>query len=77
MAKFVIKGTDDKARALLGSNLEAQNKAFEASLNSLFKPAPAVVPAKPARPAAPAAAPKPSSGGRGTLLGTNRERRFI
>lgn len=75
MAKFVIKGTDDKARALLGKNLEAQNKAFEASLNSLFKAAPVVKPvAKPA-PKAPEA--MTSTGGKGKLLGTNRERRFI
>lgn len=74
--KFVIKGTDDKARAALGTNLEAQNKAFEAGLNALFKAAPQVKPA--AVPAVePAPAAKPSTGGRGTLLGTNRERRYI
>jgi hypothetical protein len=74
--KFAIKGTDDKARAALKTNFDAQNKAFEAGLNALFKAAP---PAKPA--AAPAADPapvaKPSTGGRGTPLGTNRERRYI
>jgi hypothetical protein len=75
--KFVIKGTDDKARAALGTNLEAQNKAFEASLNSLFKPAPAPTP-KPAAKAAPKPAePMRSTSGKGQLLGTNRDRRFI
>ncbi len=84
MTKFVIKGTDDKARALLDSNLEAQKKAFEAGLDNLFKsPAHVTVTAVPVRKAAaqPAAKPTqaatPSRSGRGTLLGTNRERRFV
>jgi hypothetical protein len=74
--KFVIRGTDDKARAALGTGLAAQNKAFEAGLNALFKTAPPVKPAV-APPAKQAPAAKPSAGGRGTLLGTNRDRRFV
>jgi hypothetical protein len=73
--KFVIRGTDDKARELLGTNLEAQNKAFEAGLNSLFKAAPPVKPV--AAPVKKAPEPMTSTGGRGTLLGTNRDRRFV
>jgi hypothetical protein len=73
--KFVIKGTDDKARALLGTNLEAQNKVFEANLNALFKPAPAPKPA--AKVAPKPAEPMKSTTGKGKLLGTNRDRRFI
>lgn len=73
--KFVIKGTDDKARAALGTNLEAQNKAFEAGLSALFKAAPAVKPV--AKPAVKPPEPMRSTGGKGTLLGTNRDRRFI
>jgi hypothetical protein len=71
--KFVIKGTDDNARAALGTNLEAQNKAFEAGLNALFKAPPAV---KPAKPAVKPPEPMKSLGGQGMLLGTDRNRRF-
>lgn len=74
--KFVIKGTDDNARASLGANLEAQKKAFEANLNSMFKAAPAAKPvvkpaAKPERPA------MTSTGGQGKRLETERNRRFF
>ena len=74
--KFVIKGTDDNARALLGANLEEQKKAFEANLNSMFKAAPAAKPvvkpaAKPERPA------MTSTGGQGKRLETERNRRFF
>lgn len=73
--KFVIRGTDDKARELLGTNLEAQNKAFEAGLNALFKTAPP--PVKPAaKPAPKPPEPMSSTGGQGKLLGTDRNRRF-
>lgn len=73
--KFVIRGTDEKARETLGLNFEAQNKAFEANLNSLFTPAPAK-PVAP-KPAPKQAEPMQSTGGKGKLLGTNRDRRFI
>ncbi len=73
--KFVIRGTDDKARAALETNLAAQEKAFEAGLNSLFTAAPRVkLVAAPA--AKPAQAAKPMTDSRGTRLGTNRDRRF-
>jgi hypothetical protein len=74
--KFVIKGTDDKARAALGTNLEAQNKAFEAGLNALFTAAPPVKPSAAPVAAKLAQAAKPMTGSRGMLLGTNRDRRF-
>ena len=74
--KFVIKGTDDKARALLKTNLEKQNTAFEQSLNSLFPAAPIAKPvvkkvAKPEKPA------MTSTGGQGKRLGTDQNRRFF
>ena len=84
MTKFVIRGTDDKARAVLETSLQAQKASFEAGLNALFKtPAHVTVTAVPAAkaPAQPVArstpAATPPTGGRGSLLGTNRERRFV
>jgi hypothetical protein len=75
--KFVIKGTDDNARAALKDNLEKQNAAFENSFNSLFKTASTadklvVKPvAKPEKPA------MTSTGGQGKPLQTDRNRRFF
>jgi hypothetical protein len=75
--KFVIKGTDDNARAALKDNLEKQNAAFENSFNSIFKTAatadkPVVKPvAKPEKQA------MTSTGGKGKPLQTDRNRRFF
>ena len=40
MTKFTISGTDDEARAALKANLDAQDAAFQASLDAMFKSAP-------------------------------------
>ena len=74
--KFVIKGTDDSARAALKTNFEKQNAAFEATLGAMFKAAPVAKPvmkpvAKPEKPA------MTSTGGQGKRLETERNRRFF
>ena len=76
MTKFVIKGTDDKAREALKTGLEAQNAKFEAGLNALFKsPAPVTVTAMPAAKAA--APPVAQQAARaGWSLDTDRNRKF-
>lgn len=40
MNTFTINGTDDEARAALKANMDAQNAAFQASLNAMFKSPP-------------------------------------
>jgi len=40
LTKFTISGTDDEARAALKANLDAQDAAFQASLDAMFKSAP-------------------------------------
>ncbi len=75
--KFVIKGTDDAARAALGLNLEAQKKAFEENLNAMFKPTQAPASKPVVKPVPKQHEPMTSTGGRGKLLGTNRDRRFV
>lgn len=76
LTKFVIKGTDDKARDALKSSLEAQNAKFEAGLNALFKsPAPVTVTAMPAA-KAPAPPVAKQSARAAWLLDTDRNRPF-
>lgn len=80
LTKFVIKGTDDKARQALKTGLEAQNAKFEAGLSALFKsPAPVTVTAAPAAKApakAPAEPVAKQSARAGWSLDTDRNRRF-
>jgi hypothetical protein len=40
VSKFTISGTDDEARAALKANLDAQDAAFQASLDAMFKSPP-------------------------------------
>jgi hypothetical protein len=40
LSKFTISGTDDEARAALKANLDAQDAAFQASLDAMFKSPP-------------------------------------
>lgn len=76
MTKFVIKGTDDKAREALKMSLQAQNAKFEAGLNALFKsPAPVTITAVPAA-KAPAQPVARQSARAGWSLDTDRNRRF-
>ena len=76
MTKFVIKGTDDKAREALKTSLQAQNARFEAGLNAMFKSsAPVTVTAAPAAKAT--AQPVAQQAARtGWSLDTDRNRRF-
>ena len=76
MTKFVIRGTDDKARAALETSLQAQKASFEAGLKAMFKsPAPVTVTATPAAKAA--AQPVVQQSARtGWSLDTDRNRRF-
>jgi len=76
LTKFVIRGTDDKARAALETSLQAQNAKFEAGLKAMFKsPAPVTVTAAPAAKAA--AQPVAQQSARaGWSLDTDRNRRF-
>jgi hypothetical protein len=67
MAKFFIQGNLADVCAGLKTTLDAQDANFKAQLNAVVKLAPP--PAK----SAPAVKP---SGGKGSLLGTNRNRRF-
>lgn len=75
--KFVIKGTDDNARAALQTNLDKQSAAFENSFNALFKAnAPVAKPVvKPV--AKPEKQAMTSTGGQGKPLQTERNRRFF
>jgi hypothetical protein len=76
LTKFVIKGTDDKARAVLETSLQAQNAKFEAGLNAMFKtPAPVTVTAMPAA-KAPAQPVAQQSARAGWSLDTDRNRKF-
>jgi hypothetical protein len=76
LTKFVIKGTDDKAREALKTSLQAQNAKFEAGLNALFKsPAPVTVTAMPAA-KAPAQPVAQQSARAGWSLDTDRNRKF-
>lgn len=76
MTKFVIKGTDDKAREALKTSLDAQNAKFEAGLNALFKsPAPMTVTAMPAA-KAPAQPVAQQPARAGWSLDTDRNRKF-
>jgi hypothetical protein len=76
LTKFVIKGTDDKAREALKTSLQAQNAKFEAGLNALFKsPAPVTVTAAPAA-KAPAQPVAQQSARAGWSLDTDRNRKF-
>jgi hypothetical protein len=51
LTKFTISGTDDEARAALKANLDAQDAAFQARLDAMFKspPPPANVTEVPAK----------------------------
>jgi hypothetical protein len=40
LTKFTISGTDDEARAALKANLDAQDAAFQARLDAMFKAPP-------------------------------------
>jgi hypothetical protein len=76
LTKFVIKGTDDKAREVLKTSLDAQNAKFEAGLNALFKsPAPVTIVAAPAA-KAPAQRVAEQSARNGWSLDTDRNRKF-
>jgi hypothetical protein len=40
LTKFVIEGTDDEARAALKASFDAQDAAFQAGLDAMFKSPP-------------------------------------
>jgi hypothetical protein len=75
MAKFFIQGNLADVCAGLKTTLDAQDANFKAQLNAVVKlaPPPQRVTAPPPAKSAPAVKP---SGGKGSLLGTNRNRRF-
>ncbi len=53
MTTFSIKGTDDEARAALKASLDAQDAAFQANFDAMFKSLPqATVTEVPAKPSA-------------------------